>query len=330
MVTRWVDAIENTQALAKMCRIEGLLENAWGSHGASMEGIVNSGMPRDYRSTKENPARRYARTHLSELFAGAEPYFVDAGLQAVIEASAKSVPGGTRLHPRLFRSSKGCLFFERPVSGMAPRLLHTMTNRPDLPSREPAPLSGFAWQVSSDAVVIVLLYSWAADDTNPNYMQGVYIGNIPLTVAPWEFATMTLDGWTRFHNDKIVDTERDNADRFEMSAKIVVATLLLMDQVLTYIGSHPVDRGTRKRVLKAGWQFEPSVQVVRLRRVEYVRPNAEAGHVDWACRWMVRQHWRTYARGTSEERTVLIHTYLKGPEGKPLKVPSARVFDVSR
>lgn len=330
VVTRFQDAIEHTQALARVCRIPRLLERVWGSHGAAVEGVVNAGVDaRLAYHKKPSTVTEYAQTHLHRVFANAEPYFVDGRLVDMIEAAAPHVPLSTRLGARLFRSPFGCLFFERPISGMPARRL--FDTAPGEPAYEPAPLSGFAWQANATGVIFVLIYSWAHDPTNTlTHMQGVYVGNIPLSVTPWEFGEHTLGKFIDFHNSKILDPDRSNAERFVISARVAVATLLLMDQILTVVGGVRVDRDTRKRVLRAGWQFEPQVQVVRLRRVEYIRPSGDGVAVDWSCRWLVRSHWRTYNRGLADERTVLIPMYEKGPADKPLKPPSTRVFDVVR
>lgn len=321
---RYQDAIENTQALAKLCMLPGLLAKVWGSHSVSREGVVNANSPLDLYE-KDSPSTKYAQTHLHSIFARAEPYFVDDFILEVIEATASQVPEDTRLHPRLFKSREGCLFFDRPVRGMLPRLLH---HDPNLPDTEPAPMSGFAWAFDTKGVILVFIYSWAADHSSPDFLHGVYVGNIPLAVAPWSFDNNTLENYISFHNDKIPAGDVQNAERFTLSIRIAVATLLLMDQVLTVVAKTPVDRATRKRAERTGWQFTPTVQVVKLRRAEYVQHGSV--DVDWSCRWMVRSHWRTYNRGLGDERTVLIPSYIKGPDDKPLKTPTARVFEVLR
>lgn len=325
---RWQDAIELTQQLERVCMVPGLLERTWGSHGLSAEGVIGPNMPINMYA-KPSVVDRYARTHLHGLFARADPYFVDTHLLGLIEASANSLPDDVKLQPRLFRSMYGCLFFERPVNGMIARRLHDVIGRPDLPMYEPAPLSGFAWQTDDTGVVLVFFYSWAVDNNTPNYFGGTYVGNIPLSITPWDFGATTLGSYVKWHNDQIIDEDRSNAERFAHSARLAVATLLLMDQTLTVINGSEVDRAARKRATRAGWTNTPTVQVVTLRKVERINPYAvERGDVEWHCRWSVRRHWRVLHRGTPVERTVLVHEHLKGPEGLPFKAPNPRVFAV--
>ncbi len=322
------DAVERTQMLARMCRLPGLLASVWGSHGLASEGMVFPRAELDLRR-KSPEAERYASTHLHGLFARAEPFYVAGGLVDLVENSYRTVPDEARLRAELFPAAHGCLFFERPVLGMPPRVLHAPADRPDLPPTEPAPMSGFAWEAHGEWCSLIYLYSWAVDPASPDYLHGVYVGNVPLSITPWTFGSDTVGAFERAADERIKDDDRRNAQRFALSTRVAVATLLLMDQTLTHTTRTPLDRPARKRALKAGWQHQPEVQVVTLRRVRAAGPE-HGREVGWSCRWVVRQHWRTLHRGTVDERTVLVPSYIKGPEDKPLKAPAPRVWAVVR
>lgn len=319
--------------LARTCKIPGLLSQTWGSHSLASEGVINPDRGTLSQRERDMTLDAYAQKKLPGLLAVADPYFVDRGLVELVERMSGAVPDEARLHPRLFPSRYGCLFFEVPIS-MPPRRLQDVPDKPELPKYEPAPLSGFAWQVDPEGVVLVHFYSWAVDTATPSWFNGVYIGNIPLAVTPWSFSTATLGSHIKAHNAAIHhnpdEDDSNNAYRFALSARATVATLLLMDQTLTLCSKMPVDRPTRRRAEKGGWTNDPNVQVVTLRRVEYTRVEHEPNAVEWSCRWLVREHWRTLDRGLNTERTVFIPTYLKGPADKPIKTPSTRVFAVTR
>lgn len=332
---RYQDAIEYTRQLAKACRIPGLLAQTWGTHSLTSEGVF-SGERQDRLSDHLRDMRmdKVIQQQLPRLFDAAEPYFVDRGLVELIERSAPTLPEGTRLHPRLFPSQIGCLFYDRPIQ-MPPRRLSDKPDRPDLPTHEPAPLSGFAWQVDpAEGVLFAYFYAWSVDGSNPNWFQGTYVGNVPLAITPWRFSDTTLGSYIRAHNTQIRqnpgEDDSNNAQRYVISARASLATLLLMDQQLTVCSTMPVDRGTRRRIEREGWKYKPSVQVVTLRRLDYSHAQHEAVSREWSCRWLVREHWRTLDRGMPTERTVLVHTYVKGPPDKPIKTPAERVWAVVR
>lgn len=327
---RWNDAIDLVQQLARTCELPGLLAQTWGTHSLASEGLVQPGQAPS-RAQKDQAFDRYVREKLPGLFRECEPYFVDKDLLGLIERTAPTVPGEARLKASLFKSKYGCLFYERPVA-MPPRRLIDVKG---FPTHEPAPLSGFAWQIDNKGAVLVFFFAWYVDHDTPMYFEGTYIGNIPLSVVPWEFESTTLANYIGWHNRSIKDNpdedDTNNATRFAISARTAVATLLLMDQVLTVINGATLDRHARKRAVRAGWTHEPRVQVVTLRRQEVINPYAEqGGPVEWSCRWRVREHWRTLKRGTPDERTVLVHEHIKGPEGLPIKPPNLRVWNVAR
>lgn len=80
-------------------------------------------------------------------------------------------------------------------------------------------------------------------------------------------------------------------------------------------------------------KHEPKCLVVTLRH-----QSAEAGAapsqdnaIDWACRWVVRGHWRRqWFPKRDTHAPVWIHPYVKGPEDRPFKPEKPVVYSVSR
>lgn len=110
------------------------------------------------------------------------------------------------------------------------------------------------------------------------------------------------------------------------------AALTFMGQGLVVPREQAPDRGSRRRWARSGIAHEPLLRVVELRRR---RPEGTSAHredpVEWSSRWLVRGHWRQqWCPGSQSHRPVWITPYVKGPDGKPLKTPSATVFAVVR
>jgi hypothetical protein len=113
----------------------------------------------------------------------------------------------------------------------------------------------------------------------------------------------------------------------------LTAVLFLSSQIVRATEEAPLDRHARRRIEQSGWDGEPIVRVIRLRRiVSHPSQPGDAAAVDWSCRWVVRGHWREQPCGPkqSERRTIFIAPHVKGPEDKPVKPPRATVFAVVR
>jgi len=85
-----------------------------------------------------------------------------------------------------------------------------------------------------------------------------------------------------------------------------------------------LDRATRRRAERA--DVAPVVRVVEWRKAEYAAKHGGSRAVDWTCQWPVTGHMRTLANG----RRIPIRPYVKGPKGKPFRVPQDRVNVVDR
>lgn len=72
------------------------------------------------------------------------------------------------------------------------------------------------------------------------------------------------------------------------------------------------------------------VNIITLRRADRSQGEEGAGLVDWQCQWFVRGHWRKRAERWREGPPSYVTPHLKGPEGKPLKMPKPTVYQVSR
>ncbi|MFG1857561.1 hypothetical protein ACGFJT_37405 [Actinomadura geliboluensis] len=94
----------------------------------------------------------------------------------------------------------------------------------------------------------------------------------------------------------------------------------LTQQITTVVKPHPRDvanatRGRRREI-------SGDVHVIRMRprtrRYRYTEYQRSGNRPDWQVQWFVRPHWRSVRHAGGEIKPVLIASYLKGPEGKPL------------
>lgn len=104
----------------------------------------------------------------------------------------------------------------------------------------------------------------------------------------------------------------------------------LMRQKVLLWGGSGLERDARKAAERNG--LTPIVQVVSWRKAEYRYPAGHVpGKIDWSCRWPVTEHVRRLKNPDGSIRKVItIPSYVKGPDGKPLKRPNQRVNLVKR
>jgi hypothetical protein len=112
----------------------------------------------------------------------------------------------------------------------------------------------------------------------------------------------------------------------------ILAFLLFTSQPVVQTVEHSAPRAWRRH--SPSGNSHPFVNVVKLRSKQYLRAADGEEHpsrdVDWACRWVVRAHWRNqYYPSLHKHKPLLIPAHMKGPEDKPLK-QSINLFDVSR
>jgi len=114
--------------------------------------------------------------------------------------------------------------------------------------------------------------------------------------------------------------------------RFVMAAAVWLRQRVAVMAGTPIERHARKRIARAHQVDVREVKVVTLRRLETLpRPPGPGVPVEWSCRWIVDGHWRNqYHPSTGRHELTYINPFVKGPADKPLKVPSATVYAVTR
>jgi len=128
------------------------------------------------------------------------------------------------------------------------------------------------------------------------------------------------------------DLTSDEAGKCVRIARIALAFFLWINQTIIVAEPEQIERHARKRLDRlAPPDFNRTIRVVRLRRTRRTTQTEEHAGIEWTCQWVVSGHWRNqYHPSTQRHEPRWILPYVKGPEDKPLKPPSERVFAVVR
>lgn len=129
-------------------------------------------------------------------------------------------------------------------------------------------------------------------------------------------------------------TMEQYAGEAESIAKFIMAAAAWLAQKIVVETEERAERHRRKEFHRVTARQLDAVKVVHMRRAEYRHigstPN-ESGR-EYSCQWTVDGHWRL-ARvgvGRTERRLTYVHPYVKGPDGKPFRVPRGKVIAVDR
>lgn len=106
----------------------------------------------------------------------------------------------------------------------------------------------------------------------------------------------------------------------------------LMAQKLAIHVEHEASREVRRRAEREKRTLVPKFKVVTLRRLELEREkSANPKAVDWEWQWVVRGHWRDHWFPSEKvHKKVFIEAFMKGPEGKPIKPLTQKIFVAKR
>jgi hypothetical protein len=275
--------------------------------------------------TGEASATRYAR-FFATLVSRAQPFFWAAHLAHATQVASRTLPTYT-FTAESFPCPDGFMWFQEPVE------LLVLDPGPQL-------LQSVYWHVGVEAQdergVPVLLFGQTVDRRRRNGMPTIQ-SNVRLGQTLEDMhAEIAREGSAHAGGIEAFGSAHylDISDAFH---RFLAACLSFLEQRLVLPVTRPASRGTRRRLERehAGYQHEPVVQVIELRRkdrpqMEREEPSAITAP-DWRYQWVVSGHWRRqYYRRTDTHKPRYIAPYVKGPEDKPLKAPAGRVFAVTR
>ena len=235
-------------------------------------------------------------------------YYWSPELCRVLEGAAAQIPDFT-LTPDLLPTPSGFVIFDKPlVNGWSADL----------------PLEGLTWIKMTDmdrrGASGVAFFALISGRSIPYAMPTVDIF--------WDYGKSSQDLLTLARKSKTSDPE------FFGLLQIFGTMLLFLKQEILVSPETTVNRALRRRMeTDTRLKLEPVVRVIELRRRVYSsHPASEhTGATEFACQWMVRGHWRQqWYPSLNRHQPKWIMPYVKGPEDKPLKPPSATVFAVVR
>lgn len=126
----------------------------------------------------------------------------------------------------------------------------------------------------------------------------------------------------------------DMVHDFVESAPFIVEPLLfvrkacewLSGTIVTTAREH-VERHAQKRIERLGQDAtRQALHVVKLRKAVRNGEPITSRHIEWTCRWIVRDHWRKLASG----KTIKVRAYIKGPKDRAMKPIAPTVYAVTR
>jgi hypothetical protein len=132
----------------------------------------------------------------------------------------------------------------------------------------------------------------------------------------------------------LADVEQNPAfTKYGKVIRFVLASCAWLKQRIAVVERTPLERHARKRLQREQGIEIHDIKVIRLRRAESLA-RVEGSHgepVEWSCRWVVNGHWRNqYHPSDGKHELQYILPYVKGPEDKPLRIPSHTVYAVNR
>jgi hypothetical protein len=263
------------------------------------------------------------RTHNHMMLAQTELFIGTDEVCGVLNEFAPSYPDAT-----LFLSDIlvpfGMVWFADPIDDPSPM--------------QPTPIRALSWTLSQPGDSVIHLLGHTHDkpvltilgytDTETLSRKGGDLQNhprmYPIVSVLWEIDTES--GGILFGPDiqEITQTLRSPYIR------LLMAYWALMRQRL-FVPAEPVDRVMPRQVKYARRRapnLNDKVHIVRLRRRTSSTYSGFHGfnRPDWKNQWVVRPHWREqWYPSTEEHKLILVWSYIKGPEDKPL-IGAERAF----
>jgi hypothetical protein len=131
------------------------------------------------------------------------------------------------------------------------------------------------------------------------------------------------------------DTDENRNDGLEIAAvmRFLIAASAWLRQRIIVMSDGNIARHRRRQIERDFGALVSSVKVIQLRRSESRQSESAQSEesAEWSCRWIVNGHWRNqYHPSDGHHELKYILPYVKGPDDKPLKVPTHTVYFVNR
>lgn len=285
-------------------------------------------LAKDYTGKLPRDGEFTLQVHQRALHTGT-PFFWGGAICKLLEATAPTIPNWTLTAEQLPCRS-GFWWFEKPL--ILPGWEGGDINEPitamswvhvyELPE-DAAPAGSVVFMGEGEHNYPVRVYVTAF-----TRFQGVNRPHgIPTTTVPWREGASLAD----LINSRETATI-GNMERWSMKLRYFAAAMTFINQRILTTRAQSIPRHIQRQAARV-LQHSPSVQVIELRAREhhYTERDGEPQARDWSHQWFVRGHWRQQwypSLGTHQPKWIA--PYVKGPDDKPLKAPSAQVFAVVR
>jgi hypothetical protein len=119
-------------------------------------------------------------------------------------------------------------------------------------------------------------------------------------------------------------------------ARFMMSGIAWMAQKVVVEREQVTERHRRKEFQRVTGRKLDALKVIHMRKVVYPRdPEGKSGEDagrTYTCQWHVDGHWRLakVGPGRVNRRLTYVHPYVKGPDGKPFRVPRGKVIAVDR
>jgi hypothetical protein len=194
------------------------------------------------------------------------------------------------------------------------------------------------WGPAAGGTMLMLFNDHAdPDEFSSAYLKDKNLSEMLELIGRWGVCMtyIALDGWQV--GDTTIDVPPDKAMQALMEhrrigpgtngMRLVHALWLMLDQTVARVEEEHIRKSVAAQAQRLN--VRPGVTVVALRRSDARRGGDSS--VEWASRWPVRAYWRwqRFGPGLEQRRRVLVAAHVKGPEGKPLRLPE-KIYDVRR
>lgn len=255
------------------------------------------------------------------------PIVVERRIGDFLDIAAQSLPANAIVDVAGLPSVRGCVLFEQPYFDSPPDDPNPympwvgatwMLARYDEANLHYADLTSVEQITGDTQLHLGLIY---ADPHRGWIPGGIYIMRNGINIDGVNYGPQ--DAQTPFDVP---------ASRRKFRVRLMVTLLAFLRQRILSYSATRVDRHSRHRLGKMGYEPPEEIRTVILRRMEH-HATVPGDHrdVDWQWQWWVRGFWRQQWYPSQQvHRPRWVGSYLKGPEGRPIKPPPAEVFIARR
>lgn len=245
-------------------------------------------------------------------------FWVSADMADVALDASRDIP---RLDADAPPADAGLMLFESPLPDYRTtsmgglRLRDPATFEPHLHDyTAPVPVDGIMWRPAGGHFQVAPL---VRTERLPDPLFAAH-----LAVTPFTTVTLPLPAdFTAQRAALSPEGVASESDSFGLVAFLAAAWHLMAAPNIAEAVDVEPRTGTR-RAADVTAPLEPSlVRVIEARPMRTVRATGESSGRTYTHRWVVRGHWRDqpYGAGRKLRRTQWVESYLKGPEGAPIK-----------